>query len=131
MDSSGSMSRVAWALVCLAALATASGARPRRDLDIPIDDGAEPVDSVVVKAVEIPEEQVTYEGAQVWRVLATDDKVDYVAYLQDTGGSNPRFAPLERGYTERNLLGNFWFRELNFLGVNFTNVMSNFMITMC
>ncbi|XP_012262450.2 carboxypeptidase B-like isoform X2 [Athalia rosae] len=42
-------------------------------------------DAVVVRAVEIPEDRVTYEGAQVWRVVATNDQYEFVSYLQDTG----------------------------------------------
>jgi hypothetical protein len=39
------------------------------------------------KVLDIPEETVTYEGAQVWRVLEADDKADYLSYLQERGGS--------------------------------------------
>ena len=57
-------------------------------LEIPIteDDTSSSSDSVVIKAVDIPEESVTYEGSQVWRVLAKDEKAEYVSYLQETGG---------------------------------------------
>ena len=51
-----------------------------------IIEGQEPVDTVIVKAVEIPEEKVTYEGAQLWRVLAEGEHAEFVSYLQDTGG---------------------------------------------
>lgn len=43
-------------------------------------------DSVVIKAVDIPEESITYEGSQVWRVLADNEKAEYVSYLQEVGG---------------------------------------------
>lgn len=53
---------------------------------VPIIEGQEPVDSVIIKAVEIPEERVTYEGAQLWRVLAEGEHAEFVSYLQETGG---------------------------------------------
>lgn len=56
------------------------------ELDIPITSEPDSLDAVIIKAVEIPEEQVTYEGAQVWRVEAEDDKTEFVSYLQETGG---------------------------------------------
>ncbi|XP_011494644.1 PREDICTED: carboxypeptidase B-like [Ceratosolen solmsi marchali] len=37
------------------------------------------------KALDIPEETVTYEGAQLWRVLEADEKADYLSYLQERG----------------------------------------------
>ncbi|XP_043288591.1 carboxypeptidase B-like isoform X2 [Venturia canescens] len=54
-------------------------------LALPIDDGDEPADTVVVKAVEIPEEKVSYEGAQLWRVVPDPDHVEFVSFLQETG----------------------------------------------
>ena len=58
-------------------------------IEIPIteEDTNVSSESVVVKAVDIPEEKVTYDGSQVWRVLAMDDKSQYVSYLQETGGT--------------------------------------------
>ncbi|XP_044581399.1 carboxypeptidase B-like isoform X1 [Cotesia glomerata] len=57
-----------------------------RELDaVPIEASSEVVDTVIVKAVEIPEERVTYEGSQLWRVLADNEQSDFVSYLQDTG----------------------------------------------
>lgn len=38
------------------------------------------------RSLGIPEETVTYEGAQVWRVRGADDKAEYLNYLQDRGG---------------------------------------------
>ncbi|KAK0093767.1 hypothetical protein PV326_012716 [Microctonus aethiopoides] len=52
---------------------------------VPIESGADVIDAVVIKAVEIPEERVTYEGAQLWRVLADSEQSEFVSYLQDTG----------------------------------------------
>ncbi|KAK0162945.1 hypothetical protein PV327_006671 [Microctonus hyperodae] len=52
---------------------------------VPIESGADVIDAVVIKAVEIPEERVTYEGAQLWRVLADGEQSEFVSYLQDTG----------------------------------------------
>lgn len=58
-----------------------------REFDsVPIEASSEVVDTVIVKAVEIPEERVTYEGSQLWRVLADNEQSDFVSYLQDTGG---------------------------------------------
>ncbi|XP_033232029.1 uncharacterized protein LOC117183007 [Belonocnema kinseyi] len=59
-------------------------------LEIAITDNEEETrssssDSVVIKAVDIPEESVTYEGSQVWRVLAQNEKAEYVSYLQEVG----------------------------------------------
>ncbi|XP_015610145.1 carboxypeptidase B [Cephus cinctus] len=54
-------------------------------LEVPVAEAAVPTDSVVVRAVEIPEERVTYEGAQVWRVVATEEQTEFVEYLQETG----------------------------------------------
>lgn len=54
---------------------------------VPIESGADIIDAVVIKAVEIPEERVTYEGAQLWRVLADGEQSEFVSYLQDTGGA--------------------------------------------
>lgn len=45
-------------------------------------------EAIVIKNVDIPEDRVTYEGAQVWRVAATDEQYDFVSYLQETGGIN-------------------------------------------
>ncbi|CAD6216800.1 GSCOCG00011364001-RA-CDS [Cotesia congregata] len=57
-----------------------------RELDaVPIEASSEVVDTIIVKAVEIPEERVTYEGSQLWRVLADNEQSDFVSYLQDTG----------------------------------------------
>lgn len=39
------------------------------------------------KLLDIPEETVTYEGAQVWKVLGADDKAEYLSYLQERGGA--------------------------------------------
>ncbi|XP_015522425.1 carboxypeptidase B [Neodiprion lecontei] len=44
-----------------------------------------PSDGVVLRSVGIPEERVTYEGSQVWRVSATEEQFEYLSYLQDTG----------------------------------------------
>lgn len=58
-------------------------------LEIPITEveSSNASDSIVIKAVDIPEELVTYEGSQVWRVVeGTEDKKEYVSYLQETGG---------------------------------------------
>ncbi|XP_051158291.1 carboxypeptidase B-like [Leptopilina boulardi] len=57
-------------------------------LEIPITEveSSNASDSIVIKAVDIPEELVTYEGSQVWRVVeGTEDKKEYVSYLQETG----------------------------------------------
>ncbi|XP_015114563.1 carboxypeptidase B [Diachasma alloeum] len=53
--------------------------------DLRIETEVEPVDAVIVKAVEIPEEKVTYEGSQLWRVNAEGEQADFVNYLQETG----------------------------------------------
>ncbi|KAF7992313.1 hypothetical protein HCN44_001638 [Aphidius gifuensis] len=52
---------------------------------VPIEAGVDISDAIMVKAVEIPEETVTYEGSQVWRVLADNDQGEFVSYLQETG----------------------------------------------
>lgn len=58
-----------------------------REFDgVPIEASSDVVDAVIVKAVEIPEEKVTYEGSQLWRVLADNEQADFVSFLQDTGG---------------------------------------------
>ncbi|XP_008556359.1 carboxypeptidase B isoform X2 [Microplitis demolitor] len=57
-----------------------------REFDgVPIEASSDVVDAVIVKAVEIPEEKVTYEGSQLWRVLADNEQADFVSFLQDTG----------------------------------------------
>ncbi|XP_034951289.1 carboxypeptidase B-like isoform X1 [Chelonus insularis] len=62
------------------------GSSEPREFDaLPIEAGVEISDAVVVKAVEIPEEKITYEGSQVWRVLADREQADFVSYLQETG----------------------------------------------
>lgn len=61
--------------------------RQARQYDsVGIESSMDIVDAVVIKAVEIPEERVTYEGAQLWRVLADGEQADFVSYLQETGG---------------------------------------------
>lgn len=58
-------------------------------LEIPITEveASNSSDSIVIKAVDIPEELVTYEGSQVWRVVeGTEEKKQYVSYLQEIGG---------------------------------------------
>ncbi|XP_011310954.1 carboxypeptidase B [Fopius arisanus] len=56
-----------------------------RQLDLRIETEVEPLDAVIVKAVEIPEEKITYEGSQLWRVNVAGEQVDFVNYLQETG----------------------------------------------
>lgn len=66
-------------------------------LEIPITEveNSNASDSIVIKAVDIPEELVTYEGSQVWRVVeGTEEKKEYVSYLQETGGLYFLFYPL-------------------------------------
>lgn len=46
----------------------------------------ESYDNVGPKNVDIPEDKVTYEGAQIWRVVA-QEKTEYLDYLRDKGGT--------------------------------------------
>ncbi|XP_063977152.1 carboxypeptidase B-like isoform X1 [Diachasmimorpha longicaudata] len=63
-----------------------NGSEEARQLhDLRIETVIEPVDAVIVKAVEIPEEKITYEGSQLWRVNAEGEQADFVNFLQETG----------------------------------------------
>lgn len=53
---------------------------------VPIEAGVFVSDAIMIKAVQIPEETVTYEGSQVWRVFADGEQGEFVSFLQDTGG---------------------------------------------
>ena len=44
-------------------------------------------DTVSSRTADIPEEKVTYDGAQLWRVNNKDDKSQFLSYLQDKGGT--------------------------------------------
>lgn len=69
-------------------------------------------EAVILKAVYIPEERVTYEGAQVWRVIANEDQEEFVDYLQETGGKIHYFDlfPFSITYTDQN----FFFKNRSF-----------------
>ncbi|XP_012289073.1 carboxypeptidase B [Orussus abietinus] len=78
------------ALLLVGLDAASTTPRGSRDADcetpgVPVSEGAELADAVVVKAADIPEEKITYEGAQVWRVSAGEDQTEFVSYLQETG----------------------------------------------
>ena len=53
---------------------------------VPIIEGQEPVDTAIVKAVEIPEKKVTYEGTQLWKVFPEEKNAKFISYLQNAGG---------------------------------------------